>query len=208
MTIKKNLIGGHHLSYTCPKCGDALCSPLPEAGAEQTCPKCGAGHVVPGKEQVVEFLIARKQQKEEEATVQEAERQRRKAIQEAEVRRRQAEQEKQQREWRGGAPLIATQQDDPVDYRRVLAALLCGFGGFLLFCFAFMYRVTLVGSTVNLKLLQDRLIGCHVGIGLLCTGLVLWGLTVIPLAVQEDVGGKPREQSQSREPPQGPDTEG
>ena len=103
MTIKKNLIGGHHLSYTCPTCGDALRSPLPEAGTEQTCPKCGAGHTVPGKEQVAKFLLAKKQQKEEEE-----------AARQAEIQRRQAEQEKQQREWRGGAPLITPTNADAV----------------------------------------------------------------------------------------------
>lgn len=74
MPIKKTLTG-HCLSYTCPKCGDALRSPLAEAGTRQTCPQCGAVHVVPGQQEVAEFLRAEQVRKEQKA----AERQRQKA---------------------------------------------------------------------------------------------------------------------------------
>jgi predicted nucleic acid-binding Zn-ribbon protein len=57
MAIKKTLTG-HCLSYTCPNCGDALRSPLPEVGTEQTCPQCGVVHFVPGKQEADEFLAA------------------------------------------------------------------------------------------------------------------------------------------------------
>jgi uncharacterized Zn finger protein (UPF0148 family) len=209
MTIKKNMIGGHHLSYTCPKCGDALRSPLTEAGSEQTCPQCGTTHTVPGKEQVAKFLLAKKQQKEKEE-----------AAREAELQRREAAHEKQRREWRGGFPMTnltdeerradtkrqamaaQRQRDNLVDGMISLAACVCSVGAGCLFYFAFVYKVmvtvtvpTAVGNStshvVNLGLLQNRLIGCHVGIALMCTGLILLGLTAILFAVRKGVGEKP-----------------
>jgi uncharacterized OB-fold protein len=82
MSIKKTLTGGHYFSYVCPQCDDALRSPLAEVGTNQSCPQCGVVHVVPGKREAEEFLVAeevRKGQKAAERQRQKAERAQRKA---------------------------------------------------------------------------------------------------------------------------------
>jgi uncharacterized Zn finger protein (UPF0148 family) len=181
MTIKKNKIGGYYLSYPCPKCEDQLRSPLPEAGTEQTCPLCGAGHTVPGKQEVEEFLRARQKQKEEREPAQEAELQRWQA--------KQDEQRGERSEVTLRTNLTETATDETLFSYRAILTVTLSIIGLVVFVFSFQNDVTLSHSeVVNLARMQDRLIGCQAGIGLFCAGMILLGLAVLPVAVRKDDG--------------------
>lgn len=57
--LTKSLLGHHHVSYKCPKCGDDLRSPLAEAGKPDTCPNCNARFIVPGADELRRLTEAR-----------------------------------------------------------------------------------------------------------------------------------------------------
>jgi uncharacterized Zn finger protein (UPF0148 family) len=90
VTIKKRLLGGYSVSYSCPQCETALVSKDDEAGKQETCPECGAQFVVPGKQELTD-LISTKEQKTREARERAERVQRLKEEAEAEQRRREEE---------------------------------------------------------------------------------------------------------------------